>query len=256
MSMPKAPAVVVFGGERVAGDADRFDHRFGRKRRAFETVHADDDAGTGNFLELPPHLGGVVRERVDLLARERRSERGAAAIGGGFGRVLADDDVLGNFFDGEHERLAVVAGAQLDVLGDARRESGKLDADVVAAWCEAGELRDADWRRRNRLSGRASDVRQRHDRHGGARDDSACFIHHGNAETSRPGRLRQRVRRHQAGERRNDHGAKHQGHRFTSNRRGSIFALMRKPSKLVSSAGSDPTARLKRKGQVTPSTVR
>ena len=69
----------------VAAGADGFversldDDRMGEEVRAYL-------AGTGDVLELLRHLVGIVRERLDLLARHRRPER-APAIGCRFARV-------------------------------------------------------------------------------------------------------------------------------------------------------------------------
>ena len=66
--------------ELIAGDADRSNHRLGRQRPALEAVDADDGAGPGHLLQLLLQHRRVVRQRVDLIARQRRPERRTIAV--------------------------------------------------------------------------------------------------------------------------------------------------------------------------------
>ena len=71
---------MVFGRELIAGDPDHADLRLGRQLRALEAVDLDDGARAGDVRQLPPHLLGILRQRVDLLAGHDRAERDAPAI--------------------------------------------------------------------------------------------------------------------------------------------------------------------------------
>ena len=86
---------------------------------------------------------GIVRQRFDLLARQRRAEGSAARVGRRLLLVLLDGDRRFELRDRQHRHLLVLAAANPDVLEDPRLESGKLRLDRVAARREAGQRRDA-----------------------------------------------------------------------------------------------------------------
>ena len=140
--------VVIFRREAVARDVDRFDLRLRRQRRSFEAVDADDRRASRHLLQLLAQHGGIVRQRLDLLARQRRSER-RRAIDGDFLFVARDGDRVGDLLDGERERLAILARADADVGIDARLEAGELGFDGIAARRQALENSDSLGRRRD-----------------------------------------------------------------------------------------------------------
>ena len=69
--------VVVLGRERVARDVDRLDLRLRRQPPRLRSCRREDGVGAGHVLELLAHLVRIVRQRVDLLARQRAAERRA-----------------------------------------------------------------------------------------------------------------------------------------------------------------------------------
>ena len=74
--------VVVLGGVRVGAEADLLDLVLRRQPAAAEPVDEDLRARTGHLRELLGHLVGIVRERVDLLLRQRGGEAVVAPLGG------------------------------------------------------------------------------------------------------------------------------------------------------------------------------
>jgi hypothetical protein len=121
---------VILGGELIARNADRFDHRLGRQRATLEAVDADHGARTGHVLQLLPQLGRIVGERFHLFARQGGAER-VAAVGGRFLLVLAHLDRRLHLLERQQQQLFVIAAAQPDVRQTARLESGKRRFDDV-----------------------------------------------------------------------------------------------------------------------------
>ena len=247
-----AARAVEFRRELIARDADRSDLRLRRQRAALEPVDPDDRARAGHLLQLLLQLHRIVRQRFDLFAGERRAERVAARIGGGLLLVLPDGHRCFHLFDGEYGDLFVLAGADPHVFHDPRLEARELRLDRVAAGRQR-QRRDAGFRRERRIDGRRMrrlvSAGRRHLR---ADDHAAAGVDDGDAEEGGRRRLSERARRRQ---REPEH--EHTHHDFgASNLRGSIFALIRIRSKVVSSIVSPATARRIRNGSFSPSTSR
>ena len=231
--------------ELIAGDADRSDHRLGRQRPALEAVDADDGAGPGHLLELLLQRRRVVRQRVDLIARQRRPERRTVAVRGRLLLVLLDVDRRLDALNRQHRDLPVVAGPDAHVVQHALLEARKFDFDGVAAGCERRHDRDAgvdglhrfDRPRLRRIVG--SD-----DGDGGPDDHGIRLIDDRDPQRA-PSRLLDEERQ------RDD--ARHFG---ASNFLGSIFKLTLIRSNVVSSIVLSPTARRIRKGHFVPFTSR
>ena len=124
---------VVLRGERVAGDVDRLDLRLRRQLAALEAVDAHAQRRRPAMSCSCCAISvGIVRQRVDLLARERGAERAAAAIGRRFLLVAADGHRVLQPLDRQHDHLlVVVGGADAHVLEDAGLEAGKLRLDEI-----------------------------------------------------------------------------------------------------------------------------
>ena len=73
--------IVALGRKLIARDVHGLDLRLRRQVAAFEAVDPDDGVGSGHLHQLTAHLGGILRQQFDLLARERRAEE-RHAIGG------------------------------------------------------------------------------------------------------------------------------------------------------------------------------
>ncbi len=212
---------MALGGELVARDVDRFDLRLRRQLSSFEAVDAQDGVGR-HVHQLAPHFVGIVGERFDLLARERRAER-ALRVGGGRLTVASDGDLVLDRLDREDRDLFIVPGAQADVPHLPRLKSGKLRLDVIVAGRQRLERREprivrldrADHRLRRIVCSRRGDHR--------AGNHRAGLVDHGQQQLRRPGlRVRARgSRTHEQRERAADDGATN--HFLTSNLRGSIF---------------------------------
>ena len=143
ISIETPPALWIFRRELIARDADRSDLRLGRQRAALEAVDADDGARAGHVLQLLLQRRRIVRQRFDLIARQRRAERSALRIGGRLLLVLLDGHRGFELRDRSIADLPVLAAANADILQRARLESRKLGLDRVAARRQAGERRDA-----------------------------------------------------------------------------------------------------------------
>ena len=209
---------------------------FGGRLPALEAVDADHGAGAGHVLELPLHLVRIVRQRVHLLARQRRAERAAAPIGGAFLLVLSNRDRLLDLLNRQHDDVPVVARAHAHVFQDARIEPGELGLHAVPAWREARNRRNAV---RRRLRRRRDDVSRRvfqsGHRHGGVRHDGVALIDDGDEEPGRACGLRERRSRGRKEQQQRQSSNRKPRHLRTSNFFGSIFALIRKRSNVVSS---------------------
>src|SRR4029453_962461 len=135
-----------------------------------------------------------------------------------------------------------------------RLEGWKVRLDRVAARREGGECRDAGFgglRFRHRLGACGRLTAGEGDR--GADDDRVGLVEDGDAKRRGRGRLREHARCARGNKTQDEQDSLHFG---ISNFRGSIFALIRKRSKMVSSIVSAPTARRMRKGSLSPSTSR
>ncbi len=217
----QAARVVILGGECVARDVDRLDRRFRRQASPFETVDADDGVAAGHVLQLLRHLVGIVRERVDLFAGQRRAER-ALAIRRNFARVARHGHRILQPLDRQHDRVLVVARLETDVLQLFRFEAGELGLDRVTARRETGERGDSLVVCLHRFDRGARRVERRHG-HRGVREYGARLIHHrdGHADVARALRARRRLFRWTEREQRDEQC----DHFLTSNLFGSILTL-------------------------------
>jgi hypothetical protein len=186
--------------ELIARNADGSDLRLRGQRASFEAVDADDRARSRHVVQLLLKDRGIVRERLDLLAGQRRAERRPARIGGRHLFVLTHRNRRLELRDLQHRDLLVVASTDADVRKDPRLESGKFSRDAVSARLEIGNRRDADVGRAHGGNGGplvgvvdASDGDRR------ARNDRAARIDDGHAQRSRRRRLRERGRRGEQG---------------------------------------------------------
>ena len=256
---------MVFGGELIARDTNRSNHRFGRQRSAFETVDADHRTGTRHVLELLLQDRRVVRERLDLLARQGRAKRRAVPVGGRLLFVLFHGDRRLDALDRQHGDLPVLAVPHADISQQPFFESGKLDLNGISARCERRDDCHTRVRRAHRRDRRG--FRRficRCDGDGRADDDRAGLIHDGNAQRSAGSGLGEEVRAGEIQRRSSDqnHEQLAQGrkdvvaHFGASNFRGSIFTLTLTRSNVVSSIVSPATARRMRNGHLMPFTVR
>ena len=115
-----AAGAVILGRELIARDADRSNLRFERQRAPLEAVDCNHGARTRHVFELASQLGRVVRECLQLLARERRSER-RSRVGG----VLLHRDSRLDGFDPQHDNLFVVPG-RTRTLSECRARSRRV----------------------------------------------------------------------------------------------------------------------------------
>ena len=225
----QAAGAVVLRGERVARDVDRLDHRLGRQLAALEAVDADDAVAAGHVLQLLGHFGRIVRQRVDLLARQRGAERAVVAVGRRFLLVAADGHRILQTLDRQHDQLLVVVGAaDAHVLEHAGIEAGKLRRDEISS----GRQRDRRDPLFRRLRGfprhRRGRLVEAADGDGGARQDGARLVHDGDDQPS-VARRRLREQRRGAGPQPQRHAQRHRRdprHFRTSNFFGSIFELI------------------------------
>ena len=98
---------------------------FGGSRPPSKLSTRIDGVAAGHVLELLRHLVGIVRQRLDLLARHRRAE-GGAAIRRRFPRIARDRHRVLHALQREHDDVLVVAGLELHVLEHAGLEAGEL----------------------------------------------------------------------------------------------------------------------------------
>jgi hypothetical protein len=179
---PHLAREVDLGRELIACHADRLDQRLGRQLATFEAVDQDLRVRPGDVDQLPAELVGIVGQRFDLFARERRAE-GDVAVGR---RVLAiplDGDGGLHAIDRQHDDLAVRAAADANVRQRARLKTGELRRERVPPGHEILErglsLRICgDRLDRRRLVGRLDPG----ERDRGARQHSARFVEHGDQE--------------------------------------------------------------------------
>ena len=231
--------------ELIARDPDRSNHRLGRQRAAFEPVDANDRARPCHLLQLLLKNSGIVRQRFDLVARQRRAERGTVAIRCRLLLVLLDGDLRLDALDGQHGHLAVLAGTNAHIVQHARLESREFRFDRVAPRRERGNDRHTHvgrlHRRERRRLRRLVCARDGHRR---TDDDRIGLIDDGDAKRTARGLLEEK--RQRDGE----------GHFGASNFFGSIFTLMLTRSNVVSSMVSPATARRMRNGHLVPLTSR
>ena len=97
-------------------------------------------SGSGDVQQLAAELVGIVRERVDLLARHDRAER-HVAIGGGLLAIAFDRHRRLTRSIGSTSDLFVLAAADADVRQRSRLKAGELGLDRVAAGSEVLESR-------------------------------------------------------------------------------------------------------------------
>jgi hypothetical protein len=223
----QAARAVVLGRERVAGDVDRLDHGLRRQLPALEAVDADD-AAAGHLLELLRHLGRIVRERVHLIARQRRAERAVVAIGRRFLFVAADGHGILQTLNGQHDHLPVVAAADADVLEDAGIEAGELRGDQISSRGQ-GDRRDALIGGLRRIPRhRLRRIVEAGDRDGGTRKNGARLIDYRHQQAAIARRRLREERRGARQEHQEDAAQQRRRTRHfrTSNFFGSIFTLI------------------------------
>ena len=104
---------VDFRRELIARDPDRLDQRFRRQFASLEAVDEDLRVRPGDVHQLPPQLVGIVRQRLDLLARHHRPERDVAIRCGDL-PIARDGHVGLQAVDRQHQRLPVLAGSHPD----------------------------------------------------------------------------------------------------------------------------------------------
>ena len=251
---------VDFRRELVARDPDRLDQRFRRQFSSLEAVDEDLGVWTGDVDQLPPQFVGVVRQRLDLFARHDSPE-GDVPIRGGRLAIARHGDVGLQAVDRQHQSLPVVARAHPDVREGARLESRELGAERIPSRrevlkCGLPLCIGCRCQRGRCLGGRFGACK----RHVRAGQDRPRFIDDGDDKRGVAGRLRERLRCGEKGKTAKN-GDTHSclpvtGHFTASNLRGSIRALSRKRSKVVSSVVSLPMARRSRNGRRSPSTSR
>jgi hypothetical protein len=134
---------VIFGREGIPDDVDRLDQRLGRQRRAREAVDADDRIPAGEILELQRHLGGIIRQVLDLLSSEHGLERTAAWVSGGGLRVLTHGHRFLDPFQGQDDDMAIVSAMDADLGQHAELEPREFRLDAVPPRQEPLEGRDA-----------------------------------------------------------------------------------------------------------------
>ena len=249
-----------FRRELVARDPDRLDQRLRRQFPSLEAVDEDLGVRTGDVDQLPAQLVGVVRQRLDLFARHDTPE-GDVPIRGGRLAIARHGDVGLQAVDRQHQGLPVVARSHADVREGARLESRELGADRIPSRREVLKCRLPLWvgcrRQRGSCLGGRLGACKRHVRAGQYRPR---FVDDCDDQRGAAVRLRERLG---CGEKGNTakNGDTHSclpvtSHFTASNLRGSILALSRKRSKVVSSVVSLPMARRSRNGRRSPSTSR
>ncbi len=176
--------------ELIARNPDRADLRFRRQRAALKAVDLDHRSRSRHLLQLLPQRVRIVRERLELFARQRGTERRPARIGRRRLLVLADQDGFLVPFDRQHHHLLVVAVAHAHLGNGARLESREFRLQRVAP---GRELRDSGDAVLGRFSGRDHrglvrriDARHRHRR---ARQHGARGVDDGDDERAVCGRL-------------------------------------------------------------------
>ena len=242
---------VKFRRELIARDANRLDHRFRRQRAAFEAVDANHRARPRHVFQLAPQRCGIVRQRFDLFAGQRRAEGGSIPIRSRLLPVLLDRDGRFHALDRQHRDLAILAAAKADVGQNTFFEAWEFCFDRVASRPQRRYDRDAG------ISGlrRYGDAFRRLFRSGDgdscANDDGVRLIDDSHPERGRCRLLRRRRRRERSGEERS------QEHHFGAwNFLGSILTFTLTRSNVVSSIVLPATARRMRNGHLMPLTVR
>jgi hypothetical protein len=182
---------VVFRGELVAGDPDHFDLRLRRQLLTLEAVDAHHGTESRHILELAFEFVGILRQRLDLLARENRAER-QAAIGRSFLPIAAHRNGVFHFLERHNQDVLVVARANPDVAQQADVETGKFTLDRVPAGLQPIERRQPLFRcfggrDRHTLGGALGPD----DRYGGALQHASRRIDHGHEQ---PAIARRRLR--------------------------------------------------------------
>ncbi len=262
--------------ELIAGHADRFDQRLRRQVAALEAVDEELRARPGDVHQLPPELVGIVRERLDLLTRHDRAE-GHITVGRRLLAIALDRHRRLQAIDRQHHHLLVLAAPDADLGQRSRLKARELGRDRVAARDKALELHlPLRGRRRRRDDRRLVGRLDAGEGHRRARQHAARFVEHRHLQDAVPGGLREEGGRCEAGQaEERDKSAHHRlllSHDFRlcrlqtsdwesayfsgSSFLGSILALTRKRSKVVSSVVSVPMARRSRNGNFTPSTSR
>jgi hypothetical protein len=139
----------------------------------FEAVNADHGVAAGDVLQLLRHLVGIVRQRLDLLARHRAA-KGRTPIGCRLSRVARDGHRILEALNRQHRDVLVVARLQLQILQDAGLEARELGLDRIAARRQPGHRRNPLVVGRRGLDRGARD--DRGERHLGVRDHRAGLI--------------------------------------------------------------------------------
>ena len=189
-----AAGTMVFRRKLVARDADGSDLRLRGQRASLETVDADDGTGAGHVLELLLQLDGVVRQRLDLIAREHGPER-LSPVRRRFLPVLGHGNRRLDFLNRQHGDVFVLAAAHADIFEQSCLESRKLGLDRVAARRQVRDGGDAGVGSLDRCDrGGARRALRTDNRDGGADNDGAARIHHRHAQRAGRGSLRERTR--------------------------------------------------------------
>ena len=168
---------MILRGERIARDVNRFDLRLRRQLPAFEAVHSDHGVGARHVGQLLCHLGWIVRQRFNLLARQRRAESCARVRCDCLG-IASDGDFRLDLLDRQHDHVLVVAAAETRVLHQALLETGKRRLDRIPARSDVlescntlvGRLDRTDRQRFRRLV-------EAHECHRRVGHDGAALIH-------------------------------------------------------------------------------
>ena len=120
-----------FGGKQVPSEPDLVNLRLRWQAAAAEAVDPDGSAGTGQLLEKPRQLVGIVRQVLDLLRPQHRSEPVAARIGPRLAGVAAHGDLLPVRGEAEFHHEVLAAAVEPHAPEVARLESTGFDAHVV-----------------------------------------------------------------------------------------------------------------------------
>ena len=125
------PAVVLRREHVEAGQPDGSDLRLRGKLAPREAVHANHRPGGRQRLQRGLHLVGIVRQGVDLLAREHRTERAAARVQRRGLAVAAHGDRLVELLDLQGRAHTGFPSAHPDVAENGGVKPRELHLDAV-----------------------------------------------------------------------------------------------------------------------------
>lgn len=127
---PEFAGIVRFRRKLIPGDPNRLDHGFRGKLTPFEAVDENLRVRPAHVHQLTAKLVGIVRERLDLLPRENRSERHVTLRRGLLAIPFHRDRGL-HAIDRKDNHLAVVPAANAHLRQGSRLKSGKFGCDGI-----------------------------------------------------------------------------------------------------------------------------